>query len=113
VQFLFASNVGSRYLPIKDVASGGELSRLTLCTKSLVADAIPLILSQRGANCAEFLAKRILLGFVTPEPTAAALQDLKGLILANQFRMGDVFKALFNSAWFYAPPPGPCGPPRR
>ncbi len=42
VQFLFASNIGSRFLPIKDVASGGELSRLTLCTKSLVADAIPL-----------------------------------------------------------------------
>jgi DNA repair protein RecN (Recombination protein N) len=42
VQFLFASNVGSRFLPIKDVASGGELSRLTLCAKSLVADAIPL-----------------------------------------------------------------------
>lgn len=42
VQFLFATNVGSRFLPIKDVASGGELSRLTLCTKSLVADAIPL-----------------------------------------------------------------------
>jgi len=42
VQFLFATNIGARYLPIKDVASGGELSRLTLCTKSLVADAIPL-----------------------------------------------------------------------
>lgn len=42
VQFLFATNVGSRFLPIKDVASGGELSRLTLCAKSLVADAIPL-----------------------------------------------------------------------
>lgn len=42
VQFLFATNVGARFLPIKDVASGGELSRLTLCTKSLVADAIPL-----------------------------------------------------------------------
>ncbi|MDX2136088.1 MAG: DNA repair protein RecN [Saprospiraceae bacterium] len=42
VQFLFASNVGSRFLPIRDVASGGELSRLTLCAKSLVADAIPL-----------------------------------------------------------------------
>jgi uncharacterized protein (DUF1800 family) len=67
------------------------------------ADAIQLILSQRGANCAEFLAKRLLLGFVTPEPTAAALQDLKNLILANQFRMGDVFKALFNSAYFYSP----------
>jgi DNA repair protein RecN (Recombination protein N) len=42
VQFLFATNIGGRFLPIKDVASGGELSRLTLCTKSLVADAIPL-----------------------------------------------------------------------
>ena len=42
IRFLFASNVGSKFLPIKDVASGGELSRLTLCTKSLVADAIPL-----------------------------------------------------------------------
>ena len=42
VQFLFSTNIGARYLPIKDVASGGELSRLTLCTKSLVADAIPL-----------------------------------------------------------------------
>jgi DNA repair protein RecN (Recombination protein N) len=42
VAFLFASNVGSRYQAIKDVASGGELSRLNLCTKSIVADAIPL-----------------------------------------------------------------------
>ena len=42
VQFLFAANRGSRMQAIKDVASGGELSRLTLCTKSLVASAIPL-----------------------------------------------------------------------
>ena len=42
VEFLFAPNVGSRFMSIKDVASGGELSRLTLCTKSLVASAIPL-----------------------------------------------------------------------
>ncbi len=42
VQFLFAANRGSRLLPIKDVASGGELSRLALCAKSLVAAAIPL-----------------------------------------------------------------------
>ena len=42
VQFLFNANKGSRLMPIKDVASGGELSRLTLCTKSLVASAIPL-----------------------------------------------------------------------
>ena len=42
VQFLFAANKGSRMMPIRDVASGGELSRLALCTKSLVAAAIPL-----------------------------------------------------------------------
>jgi DNA repair protein RecN (Recombination protein N) len=42
VEFLFAANKGSRMQSIKDVASGGELSRLALCTKSLVAAAIPL-----------------------------------------------------------------------
>ena len=42
VSFLFAANPGSRMQLIKDVASGGELSRLTLVTKSLVASAIPL-----------------------------------------------------------------------
>ncbi len=42
VSFLFAANPGSRLQQIKDVASGGELSRLTLVTKSLVASAIPL-----------------------------------------------------------------------
>ncbi|MEM6722469.1 MAG: DNA repair protein RecN [Bacteroidota bacterium] len=42
VNFLFAANKGGRFESIKDVASGGELSRLTLVTKSLVASAIPL-----------------------------------------------------------------------
>ena len=42
INFLFAPNKGSRFLPVGDVASGGELSRLTLCTKSLVASSIPL-----------------------------------------------------------------------
>jgi len=42
VSFLFSANRGGRLQSIKDVASGGELARLTLVTKSLVADAIPL-----------------------------------------------------------------------
>ncbi|MEL7122301.1 MAG: DNA repair protein RecN [Bacteroidota bacterium] len=42
IQFLFAANKGGRLQPIRDVASGGELSRLALVTKSLVASAIPL-----------------------------------------------------------------------
>jgi len=42
VNYMFAANKGSRLQLIKDVASGGELSRLTLVTKSLVASSIPL-----------------------------------------------------------------------
>jgi DNA repair protein RecN (Recombination protein N) len=39
IAILFAPNKGSQFLPLKDIASGGELSRLTLCMKSLVAGA--------------------------------------------------------------------------
>ena len=42
IEFLFSANKGGKLLPIKDVASGGELSRLALVIKSLVASAIPL-----------------------------------------------------------------------
>ncbi len=42
VEFLFAANKGGRLDSIKDVASGGELSRLTLCVKSLVAGALAM-----------------------------------------------------------------------
>ncbi len=37
IQFLFSANPGSDLAPIKQVASGGELSRLSLITKSLAA----------------------------------------------------------------------------
>ncbi|MBA2500905.1 MAG: DNA repair protein RecN [Chitinophagaceae bacterium] len=47
VEFLFDANIsdenGSKnYLPLRKVASGGELSRLMLCIKSLVASSIDL-----------------------------------------------------------------------
>jgi DNA repair protein RecN (Recombination protein N) len=42
VQLLFSPNKGSAYLSIKQSASGGELSRLNLCIKSLVANTIQL-----------------------------------------------------------------------
>ena len=40
--FLLATNKGGAFLPIKNIASGGELARFNLVTKSLVAKAIPL-----------------------------------------------------------------------
>ncbi len=40
--FLFSANKGGVMQKIREVASGGELARLSLVTKSLVASAIPL-----------------------------------------------------------------------
>jgi len=42
VEFLFSANKGGALESIKKVASGGELSRLALCTKSIVADVMHL-----------------------------------------------------------------------
>ncbi|WP_116105770.1 DNA repair protein RecN [Lewinella sp. IMCC34191] len=42
VQFLFSANKGGKLQSIKDAASGGEMSRLALVTKSLVASAMEL-----------------------------------------------------------------------
>lgn len=42
IQFLFATNKGSDFLPLKDVASGGEMARLTLCLKSVIAAKMEL-----------------------------------------------------------------------
>ena len=41
-EFLFDANRSNRFEPIRKVASGGELSRLMLCIKSLVAESIDL-----------------------------------------------------------------------
>jgi DNA repair protein RecN (Recombination protein N) len=42
IEFLFDANNSRQFAPIRKVASGGELSRLMLCIKSLVAQAIDL-----------------------------------------------------------------------
>ncbi|MGF7230058.1 DNA repair protein RecN [Arachidicoccus sp.] len=42
IEFLFDANKSNRFEPIRKVASGGELSRLMLCIKSLVAENIEL-----------------------------------------------------------------------
>ncbi|MBS1566324.1 MAG: AAA family ATPase, partial [Bacteroidetes bacterium] len=42
VEFLFDANKSNRFEPVHKVASGGELSRLMLCIKSLVAQSLDL-----------------------------------------------------------------------
>lgn len=42
IEFLFDANKSGRFEPLKKVASGGELSRLLLCIKSLVAQSMDM-----------------------------------------------------------------------
>jgi len=42
IEFLFDANKSNRFEPLRKVASGGELSRLMLCIKSLVAQSVDL-----------------------------------------------------------------------
>lgn len=42
IEFLFDANKSNRFEPVRKIASGGELSRLMLCIKSLVAQSIDL-----------------------------------------------------------------------
>ncbi|HLG40711.1 MAG TPA: DNA repair protein RecN [Chitinophagaceae bacterium] len=42
IEFLFDANKSGQFQPVRKVASGGELSRLMLCIKSLVAQTIDL-----------------------------------------------------------------------
>lgn len=42
IEFLFDANKSNQFQPVRKVASGGELSRLMLCIKSLVAEHIDL-----------------------------------------------------------------------
>lgn len=42
IEFLFDANKSNQFAPVRKVASGGELSRLMLCIKSLVAQSIDL-----------------------------------------------------------------------
>jgi DNA repair protein RecN (Recombination protein N) len=89
VQFMFTANKGGRLDLIKNVASGGELSRLALCTKSLVASAIPLPtlifdeidsgvsgdVAQRMAKILKKLSKEHQVVSITHTPQIAAKAD--------------------------------------
>ena len=42
LQFLFSANKNSSLQPVSEIASGGEISRLMLCLKSMIAGAVAL-----------------------------------------------------------------------
>jgi DNA repair protein RecN (Recombination protein N) len=90
VQFLFATNKGSEFLPLKDVASGGEMSRLTLCIKSVLAEKMKLAtmifdeidtgvsgeVASKMGNILRAMAKGHQLIVITHSPQIASKADI-------------------------------------
>ena len=68
IEFLFDANRSKQFLPVRKVASGGELSRLMLCIKSLVAqklDMPTLIFDEIDTGISGEAAKQV--GFIMKE----------------------------------------------
>jgi len=65
-------------------------------------DAIRSILVSRPAQCAEFLAKRILTHFVTARFAQQDLADVASMILAAGFDLRAVMRTLLKSRYFFA-----------
>src|SRR5450432_908009 len=69
IDFLFDANKSNRFEPIRKVASGGELSRLMLCIKSLVAQSLDLptlIFDEIDTGISGEAAKQV--GIIMKEP---------------------------------------------
>jgi len=66
-------------------------------------NALRSIISVRGANCAQFLAKRLLTHFVTTGYVAQDLNDVAAMIQASSFDLRAVMKTLLKSHYFFDP----------
>lgn len=66
-------------------------------------NALRSILTSRASNCAGFLAKRLLLHFVTPAFQQADVSDLGAVLQGNGFDLGATLKTLLKSQYFFSP----------
>ncbi len=64
-------------------------------------NALRGILTARGSNCAQFLARRLLTHFVTTAYTAQDQSDVAAMIQANAFDLRAVMKVLLKSQYFF------------
>ena len=65
-------------------------------------NALRSILSMRGSNCAQFLAKRLLTHFVTANYTAQDQTDVATLIQGAAFDLRVILKTLLKSQFFFS-----------
>jgi hypothetical protein len=66
-------------------------------------NALRSIIAVRGANCAQFLAKRLLIHFVTTGYTSADQTDVANMIQTSGFDLRAVMKTLLKSQFFFDP----------
>jgi uncharacterized protein (DUF1800 family) len=66
-------------------------------------NALRSILTQRGSNCAQFLAKRLLTHFVTTGFSTQDLSDVTAMIQTAGFDLRVVMKTLLKSKYFFDP----------
>ncbi|GLH73197.1 hypothetical protein GETHLI_16990 [Geothrix limicola] len=66
-------------------------------------NALRSILVQRGPNCAQFLAKRLLIHFVSADYSAQDQSDVAAMIQAAGFDLRVVMKTLLKSNFFFDP----------
>lgn len=66
-------------------------------------NALRSILTLRGSNCAQFLAKRLLTHFVTTGYSAQDLGDVAAMIQSANFDLRAVMKTLLTSKYFFDP----------
>ncbi len=66
-------------------------------------NALRSILTSRGPNCAQFLARRLLTHFVTATYSAMDLADVQAMIQAAGFDLRAVLKTLLKSQYFFDP----------
>lgn len=66
-------------------------------------NALRSITTLKASNCAQFLAKRLLIHFVTPAYSAQDLNDVAAMIQAANFDLRVVLKTLLKSQYFFDP----------
>lgn len=66
-------------------------------------NALRSILTLRGSNCAQFLAKRLLTHFVTTGFSVQDLNDVAAMIQASNFDLRAIMKTLLKSQYFFDP----------
>ena len=66
-------------------------------------DALRSIATSRGPQCATFLAKRLLVHFVTARFSSQDLSDVAAMIQSSQFNLRAVMKTLLKSRFFFDP----------